>query len=199
MTLHRWAIAIAAVTLVIARAASADPAQEAGHQALERDATQALHRRTSLIRARRAQCEALVNEAARRHRVRAELLHAIIEVESAYDPAAVSPAGAVGLMQLMPPTAARYGVGDPTDPRQNLAGGTAYLRDLKSQFGDDLRLILAAYNAGEDAVERFQRKIPPYPETRAYVRRVVDLLRRRSWMVIRRDQLPGTDENGIGS
>ena len=94
-------------------------------------------------------------------------------------------------MQLMLPTAARYGVADPTDPRQNIAGGAAYLRDLQAQFDHDLRLVLAAFNAGEDAVERFQRRVPPYPETQSYVRRVVDLLGRRSWMLIRWDQLAG--------
>jgi soluble lytic murein transglycosylase-like protein len=130
-----------------------------------------------------------VNEAARVHRVRPELLHAVIEVESAYDPNAVSPAGAVGLMQLMPATAARYGVGDSTDPSANIAGGAAYLSDLQVQFGNDLRLVLAAYNAGAEAVERFERRVPPYAETQAYVRKVVELLRRRSWMVIRPDQL----------
>jgi len=73
---------------------------------------------------------------------------------SAYDPNAVSPAGAVGLMQLMPATAARYGVADSTDPSENIAGGATYLRDLQAHFGNDLRLVLAAYNAGEEAVER---------------------------------------------
>jgi soluble lytic murein transglycosylase-like protein len=125
-----------------------------------------------------------VNEAAQKHRVRAELLHAIVEVESAYDPTAVSPAGAVGLMQLMPPTAARYAVRDPTDPRQNLAGGAAYLRDLQAQFSNDLRLVLAAYNAGENAVAKWVEEMPiddidrfiesiPYPETRLYVKIVL--------------------------
>lgn len=183
-------VAIVVFGLVVAAAASADPGWEDDFPPLlQEDRTQAVHRHTSIVRARRAEFEALVNEASRLHRVRAELLHAIIEVESAYDPAAVSPAGAVRLMQLMPATAARYGVADSTDPSQNIAGGAAYLRDLQAQFGGNLHLVLAAYNAGEDAVERFQRQIPPYAETRAYVRRVVELLRRRSWMVIRSDQL----------
>jgi len=183
-------VAIVVFGLLVAAAASADPGWEDDPPPLlQEDRTQAVHRRTSIVRARRAEFEALVNEAARRHRVRADLLHAVIEVESAYDPAAVSPAGAVGLMQLMPATAARYGVADSTDPSQNIAGGAAYLRDLQAQFGDNLRLVLAAYNAGEDAVERFQRQVPPYAETRAYVRRVVELLRRRSWMVIHGDRL----------
>jgi soluble lytic murein transglycosylase-like protein len=190
---HRgWISSIGALVLLVAPAASADPAADLSPP-LPRDTTQSLHRRTGLVRARRAEFEALVNEAARLHRVRPELIHAVIEVESAYDPNAVSPAGAVGLMQLMPATAARYGVADSTDPSQNIAGGAAYLRDLQAQFGGNLRLVLAAYNAGEEAVERFQREIPPYAETRAYVRRVVELLRRRSWMVIRRDLIsPGS-------
>lgn len=185
-----WCMAISVLGLLVAAAASADPGwEDDSPPRLQEDRTQVLHRRTSIVRARRAEFEALVNEAARRHRVRAELIHAIIEVESAYDPAAVSPAGAVGLMQLMPATAARYGVADSTDASQNIAGGAAYLRDLQAQFGGNLRLVLAAYNAGEDAVERFQRQVPPYAETRAYVRRVIELLRRRSWMVLRRDHL----------
>lgn len=186
---HGCVIGVAALTLLFAPAVSADPGQEGVNQRWGRDRTQTFYRRTSLIRARRGQFQALVNETARNHRLRPELLHAIIEVESGYDPTAVSPAGAVGLMQLMPTTAARYGVSHPTDPVQNIAGGAAYLRDLQVQFGNDLRLVLAAYNAGEDAVERFQRQIPPYAETQAYVRRVVDLLRRRSSMVVRREQL----------
>jgi soluble lytic murein transglycosylase-like protein len=192
-----WCMAISVLALLIAAAASADSGWEDDSPPLLReDRTQALHRRTSIVRARRASFDTLVNEAARRHRVRAELLHAIIEIESAYDPAAVSPAGAVGLMQLMPATAAlyggtRYGVADATDPSQNIAGGAAYLRDLQAQFGGNLHLVLAAYNAGEDAVERFQRQVPSYAETRAYVRRVVELLRRRSWMVIRWENVAG--------
>ena len=105
-------------------------------------------------------------------------------MESAYQPDAVSRAGAVGLMQLMPETARRYGVVDSTDPSQNIAGGTAYLRDLHEQFRGDLQLVLAAYNAGEEAVERFGRRIPSYDETQAYVARVVHLFRLRSEMVV---------------
>lgn len=102
-----------------------------------------------------------------------ELLHAVVQVESAYDPAAISPKGAVGLMQLMPATAARLGVADRRDPLANLRGGARYLRELVTLFDGDLPLALAAYNAGEQAVQRHQRKIPPYAETRAYVRAVL--------------------------
>jgi len=107
MSRHRgWVIAVAALTLLFGSAASAYPGQEGVNQGWGRDRTRTLYRRASLIRARRAQFEALVNGAARTHRARAELLHAIIEVESAYDAAAVSPGGAVGLMQFRPTTAA---------------------------------------------------------------------------------------------
>ena len=81
-------------------------------------------------------------------------------------------------MQLMPETARRYGFDDSTDPSQNIAGGAAYLRDLHEQARGDLRLVVAAYNAGEEALERYGGQVPPYAETRAYVSRVLELLRR---------------------
>ena len=96
-----------------------------------------------------------------------------LESESAYQPDAVSHKGAVGLMQLMPGTAERYGVSDRHDPVQNLSGGTRYLRDLLEMFDNDLQLALAAYNAGENAVIRYGNKIPPYNETQGYVRKVI--------------------------
>ena len=99
-----------------------------------------------------------------------------MRAESAYDPHAVSKAGAVGLMQLMPGTARRYGVTDRRDPRENLTGGVRYLRDLLIQF-NDVVLALAAYNAGEFAVIEHGRRVPPYPETRAYVRKVLTFYR----------------------
>jgi len=119
----------------------------------------------------------LIDEIARKVRLRPELLHAVIRAESAYDPRALSRAGAQGLMQLMPDTARRYGVQDSWDPRSNLTGGAAYLRDLLVMFEQDLRLALAAYNAGENAVRKYGNQIPPYPETRAYVTRVLDYYR----------------------
>lgn len=103
------------------------------------------------------------------------LLQAVIAQESAFDPHAVSDKGAVGLMQLMPATARRYGVTDRYDPEQNIRGGARYLHDLMHQFHDNLPLVLAAYNAGEDAVKRFGNRIPPYTETRQYVPRVLGL------------------------
>jgi soluble lytic murein transglycosylase-like protein len=100
------------------------------------------------------------------------LIDAIISVESNYAPQAVSPKGAVGLMQLMPETARRFGVADPRDPGQNIRGGARYLRYLIDIFGGDLELVLAAYNAGEGSVMRHGRQVPPFAETRAYVRKV---------------------------
>jgi soluble lytic murein transglycosylase-like protein len=98
------------------------------------------------------------------------LVHAVIQTESNYNPFALSPKGAQGLMQLMPATARRFGVRNTFDIQQNLRGGASYLKHLLELFGDR-ELALAAYNAGEEAVIR-HRGIPPYPETRDYVRRV---------------------------
>lgn len=114
-----------------------------------------------------------IDQAARVHKLPTALVHAVITAESAYDPDAVSSAGAVGLMQLMPATAQRYGVDDRKDPNANVAGGTRYLKDLLGMFNNDLTLAIAAYNAGENAVISYGRKIPPYEETQAYVRRVL--------------------------
>lgn len=120
----------------------------------------------------------LVEQAAREHRIDKALLHAVIAVESNYDPDAVSRRGAVGLMQLMPQTARRYGVRDSYDPAQNIQGGARYLRDLMGRFNNDLSLTLAAYNAGEEAVAQYGNRIPPYRETRSYVPRVLDYYHR---------------------
>ncbi len=100
------------------------------------------------------------------------LLYAVASQESGFNPHAVSAAGAVGLMQLMPATARRFGVHDRFDPEQNLRGGAAYLTWLLTHFEQDLDLALAAYNAGEGAVHRHGNRIPPYAETQAYVRAV---------------------------
>ncbi len=114
-----------------------------------------------------------IAEAAKVHRLPPALLHAVITAESAYNPDAVSTAGAVGLMQLMPVTAERYGVRNRRDPTANVSGGTQYLRDLLVMFDDNLVLALAAYNAGENAVINNGRRIPPYKETEVYVQRVL--------------------------
>ncbi|MCP4234855.1 MAG: lytic transglycosylase domain-containing protein [Aestuariibacter sp.] len=115
----------------------------------------------------------LIDVIAKETRIRPELLHAVVRAESAYDPQARSRTGAVGLMQLMPGTAKRYGVTNSLDPKENLQGGARYLSDLLKMFKFDLRLALAAYNAGENAVIKYGNTIPPYPETQTYVSRVL--------------------------
>ncbi len=110
---------------------------------------------------------------AKRYKLPKSLIHAVITAESAYDVKAVSRAGAVGLMQLMPDTAKRYGVKDIYNPYENINGGSQYLRDLLVLYDNDLRLALAAYNAGEGAVKQYNNKIPPYKETRNYVKKVI--------------------------
>lgn len=117
--------------------------------------------------------EPIVQSEAKKQRLDPALVKAVIAVESAYDPAAVSPKGAVGLMQLIPGTAERYGVTRSTDPKDNINGGTRYLRDLIDMFKGDLQLALAGYNAGEGAVLKYQNRIPPFPETQAYVKLVL--------------------------
>jgi hypothetical protein len=104
--------------------------------------------------------------------IRPELIRAVIEIESGFNPRARSRAGAMGLMQLMPRTASELGVSDPYDPDENLRGGTAYLAQMLSRFAGDEELSLAAYNAGPGAVHGFGNRIPPYPETQSYVRDV---------------------------
>lgn len=122
--------------------------------------------------------EAIVNAKAEKYRLAPELIHAVIEAESAYNPLAISHAGAVGLMQLMPQTAARLGVHDSTDPAQNIEGGAKYLRELLNLFNNDLALALAGYNAGEGAVQKYGNSVPPYKETQNYVKIVLRNLRR---------------------
>jgi soluble lytic murein transglycosylase-like protein len=116
--------------------------------------------------------------AARETNVDPALIHAVIAVESGYNPSARSSAGAVGLMQLMPGTARHYGVKNRLDPAQSIRGGARYLRDLKIMFDDDLALVLAAYNAGEEAVMKYGRRIPPFRETAAYVPKVLSYYRK---------------------
>lgn len=118
----------------------------------------------------------LIVRTAKRYRLEPGLIHAVIAAESGYDPEAVSKAGAVGLMQLMPATAARYGVKDRRDPAQNIRAGTHYLSDLLKRF-KSLSLALAAYNAGEGAVIDYGHRIPPFHETQEYVRKVLSYYR----------------------
>jgi soluble lytic murein transglycosylase-like protein len=119
-----------------------------------------------------ARLDALIEDHARASGVRPDLVRAVIQTESAFNPRARSPKGAMGLMQLMPVTAAQYGVGDPYDPAENIRAGVRYLRDLLDKYGGDETLALAAYNAGPTTVDQYGRQVPPYPETLAYVARV---------------------------
>lgn len=116
--------------------------------------------------------DSLIHEAAERHQVDAALVKAVIRAESDFVPDAVSPAGALGLMQLMPGTARLRGVGSAFEPRQNIDGGVKHLRYLLDRYNGNLRLALAAYNAGEAAVDR-TGGVPPYPETWEYLSRVM--------------------------
>ena len=111
------------------------------------------------------------------HGVPVALIRAVIHTESAFNPRAISPKGAQGLMQLMPAIAKHLGVGNPFSPAENIRGGVKHLAFLLKRYGGDRRRALAAYNAGEDAVERYQG-IPPFAETKEYVRRVLELERR---------------------
>lgn len=116
---------------------------------------------------------ALIQRSARRHRVDALLLASVMETESRFNAKAVSPMGAVGLMQLMPSTARRFGIRNPVDPDRNVEAGARYLSQLLQRFDQDVVLALAAYNAGPAKVERYGG-VPPYRETRAYVERVLN-------------------------
>ena len=121
----------------------------------------------------------LIDKVSRELSLDRNLIHAVVRVESAFDPQAVSRAGAVGLMQLMPGTAQRYGVRDSRNPTQNVYAGVLHLRKLIQQF-NDVVLALAAYNAGENAVINYGYKVPPYPETQNYVRKVLTFYRQYS-------------------
>jgi soluble lytic murein transglycosylase-like protein len=124
-------------------------------------------------RAKRARAyERIISDAATRHHVDVALVKAVIDAESAFVPEARSPKGAQGLMQLMPATATRHNVQHVFAPEDNVEGGVRHLRQLLDRYGGDVRLALAAYNAGEGAVERSQG-VPPYPETLDYIARVL--------------------------
>jgi soluble lytic murein transglycosylase-like protein len=123
-------------------------------------------------RAIREQFEPLVQEHASRNNLRPDLVRAVIQVESGFNPRARSPKGAMGLMQLMPATAQELGVRNPYDPADNIRGGTIYLRRLLDRYDGNEELALAAYNAGAGAVDKHGRSVPPYRETRDYVKKV---------------------------
>jgi soluble lytic murein transglycosylase-like protein len=156
----------------------------------EKPATSGVHRiviQGRPVRARSAQAAAAVTArrasiwedhiqaAAEKYGLAPPLLKAVMAVESNFDPTAVSDKGATGLMQLMPATARDMYVDDLYDPRQNIEGGARYLRQLQDRFGNDLEQVLAAYNAGPEAVRRSGGAVPPIPETRAYVKKVLAL------------------------
>ncbi len=122
--------------------------------------------------ARYSRYSSLIDEAAQLYQLPHSFIRAVVRVESDFNPQVVSRAGAMGLMQLMPKTARSMGVSDPFDARQNILGGARYLRILANRFKGDLVLTVAAYNAGEGAVQK-HRGIPPYKETQRYVRRVL--------------------------
>jgi soluble lytic murein transglycosylase-like protein len=139
------------------------------------DMTQSGQHYDLTILARATQYDSIIEKAAVSAALEPNLLRAVIVVESGFNSRAVSKRGAVGLMQLMPATATRFGVSNPFDPKENVHGGARYLKFLIDRFGQNIRLALAAYNAGEEAVERNGGQIPPFTETMAYVPRVMKI------------------------
>jgi len=134
--------------------------------------------------------ERAIRQAAERHGVDENLVRAVVQVESGFNPVAVSPKGAMGLMQLMPQTARSLNVSNPFDPEENVEAGVRHLKNLLESYNGDVKLSLAAYNAGSGAVQRY-RGIPRYPETKAYVQRITKLYgapKKRSIAVRARDR-----------
>ncbi len=123
--------------------------------------------------AKSVEFDGMIERAARSVTVHPDLVRAVIVVESAFNPRAVSKRGALGLMQLRPATAHRFGVSNAFDPEQNIVAGARYLSELMARYDNSIELALAAYNAGEDAVERYGRRIPPFNETKRYVPNVI--------------------------
>lgn len=119
--------------------------------------------------------EPLIRHHAGQQGIRADLVRAVIQVESAFNPRAVSPKGAMGLMQLMPATARQFGVIDPFNPAENIRAGVSYLRQLLDRYDHDEQLALAAYNAGPGAVDKYGSQVPPYKETQNYVLKITHM------------------------
>jgi soluble lytic murein transglycosylase-like protein len=132
----------------------------------------AASRNSQFFRAKPDAYDELIRQVAQEHELDFALVKAIMHVESAFNPYAVSDKGALGLMQLMPETARRYGIHDLYDPHENIRAAVRYLKDLNAMFGNKQALVIAAYNAGEKAVMRY-KGIPPYQETQLYVRKVL--------------------------
>lgn len=176
----RLGLLVCALGLLVAAAGS--PADELKMK-VDADGVKVIYNESATQRSRRTatervsvpepRFETLIERESARHGFDPELVQAVVQAESGYNPRALSRKGAMGLMQLMPATARSFGVRDPYDPDENIRAGTAYLRRLIDRFGR-LDLALAAYNAGPEAVERFDG-VPPYPETRGYVERVLGL------------------------
>jgi soluble lytic murein transglycosylase-like protein len=141
------------------------------------DRTASGDRYDMMLLAKAGQYDSIIEKAALSASVESNLLRAVIVVESGFNSHAVSRRGAVGLMQLMPATASRFGVSNAFDPRQNVHAGARYLKFLMDRFGQNVGLALAAYNAGEEAVDRNGGQIPPFSETMAYVPRVLKIYR----------------------
>jgi soluble lytic murein transglycosylase-like protein len=141
------------------------------------DMTESGEHYNATLLARAAQYDSLIERAAESAAVEPNLLRAVIVVESGFNSHAVSKRGAVGLMQLMPATASRFGVANLYDPKENVRAGAQYLKFLMNRFGQNIRLALAAYNAGEDAVARNGGQVPPFTETMAYVPKVLKVYR----------------------
>src|ERR1700676_4953767 len=142
-----------------------------------RDRTASGDRYDAMLLAKAGRDDSIMEKAATAESVEPNLLRAVIVVESGFNSRAVSKRGAMGLMQLMPATATRFGVSNPYDPLQNVHAGARYLKFLINRFGQDVRLALAAYNAGEEAVDRNGGRIPPFTEAMAYVPRVLKIYR----------------------
>jgi hypothetical protein len=136
--------------------------------------------------------DSLIKQNGAKYEVDPYLIFCVMEQESHFNSRALSPKGARGLMQLMPGTAARFGVRNSSDPAQNIAGGTRYLKQLIGQFNGRIDLVLASYNAGEGAVLKFGRKVPPYRETRNYVKRISYRYRQAKHLVRGKSSLHGS-------
>jgi soluble lytic murein transglycosylase-like protein len=156
-------------TLVLSNKRPAD-AENVKSYAVPKAASVRATRYAALERSR--QYDELISEHARVNGVRTDLVRAVMQVESAFNPNATSPKGAMGLMQLMPATARQYGVINPYNPIENIRAGVAYLRELLDRYRDNEELALAAYNAGPGAVDKHGQTVPPYRETRNYVAQI---------------------------